>query len=388
MIKIRLSKDQLELIEFKHLLYCKKFVLPLIESNENLSDNIRDYLKENFKKIILGKPLELEMVIDYFDGLESKNVFTDIFNYSKFVARKSVKRESDFFSRLNVDPIRINNKKKKIDYLESLIRLLSEESIEIRDSEKHLLDNEFKRIKERLEKEDKVNKLRVVVQGILASHLNYTWGAYDLVKSLDVNVCPYCNRNYISVLESKSGKTRPELDHFYPKSIYPYLGLSLYNLIPSCHVCNSNLKGSYDTNSKDGKCLNPHKKGFESELIFEVYDDNLDYLIEDNNHDFDIALKEIDQTSEELEFAKNSAELFKLKELYSENHKDIVIDIINIKKIYNEAYLNELMELNVFKTQEELRQTILGNYVSEKDFSKRPLSKFTKDISDQLNLFE
>jgi len=37
---------------------------------------------------------------------------------------------------------------------------------------------------------------------------------------------------------------RPPLDHFYPRSRYPFLGTSFYNLIPSCHQCNSSVKGA------------------------------------------------------------------------------------------------------------------------------------------------
>lgn len=29
-----------------------------------------------------------------------------------------------------------------------------------------------------------------------------------------------------------------KLDHFYPKSLYPFFALSLYNLIPVCGTCN------------------------------------------------------------------------------------------------------------------------------------------------------
>lgn len=36
---------------------------------------------------------------------------------------------------------------------------------------------------------------------------------------------------------------RSALDHFYCRTYFPYLGLSLYNLVPSCTRCNSSLKG-------------------------------------------------------------------------------------------------------------------------------------------------
>lgn len=60
--------------------------------------------------------------------------------------------------------------------------------------------------------------------------------AYWLQKQLDVNVCPFCNRIYTTTLFNRS--VRPAFDHFYPKSIYPYLAVSLFNLIPICDICN------------------------------------------------------------------------------------------------------------------------------------------------------
>ena len=60
--------------------------------------------------------------------------------------------------------------------------------------------------------------------------------AYWLQKQLDVKVCPFCNRIYTTTLFNRS--VRPAFDHFYPKSTYPYLAVSLFNLIPICDICN------------------------------------------------------------------------------------------------------------------------------------------------------
>src|SRR5690606_3626800 len=40
------------------------------------------------------------------------------------------------------------------------------------------------------------------------------WYAYKLTQQLGINVCPYCNRNYIHTSISKNGRTRAELDHY------------------------------------------------------------------------------------------------------------------------------------------------------------------------------
>lgn len=67
------------------------------------------------------------------------------------------------------------------------------------------------------------------------------------VKVVGATVCPYCSRNYISPISSSASNVyRPDLDHFYPRSIYPYFGLCLQNLVPSCAACNCRIKNDED----------------------------------------------------------------------------------------------------------------------------------------------
>lgn len=71
----------------------------------------------------------------------------------------------------------------------------------------------------------------------------------EFYAALDVKVCPYCNRCLIEPIDDGAGKRTVvgELDHFYCKSKYPYLAVSLYNLVPSCGICNGkSRKGEKD----------------------------------------------------------------------------------------------------------------------------------------------
>lgn len=65
-----------------------------------------------------------------------------------------------------------------------------------------------------------------------------------LMDSLNIPVCPFCNRQYITSWEDmkKEKKSTSDLDHFFPKSEYPLFALSLFNFVPSCQVCNSRMK--------------------------------------------------------------------------------------------------------------------------------------------------
>ena len=77
------------------------------------------------------------------------------------------------------------------------------------------------------------------------------WNSFEFLKALDVQVCPYCNADTVYAMELKDRKgvifklVRTALDHYYYRARFPYLGLSLYNLVPSCTRCNTSLKGKH-----------------------------------------------------------------------------------------------------------------------------------------------
>ncbi|WP_395026076.1 hypothetical protein [Comamonas odontotermitis] len=84
------------------------------------------------------------------------------------------------------------------------------------------------------------------------------WGAYALVQAYQVRICPYCQANHVNLhVEKAKGvrgaaafQLRPPLDHYLPKSAYPYLAVSLSNLVPSCAQCNSGVKTAGDPRGK------------------------------------------------------------------------------------------------------------------------------------------
>lgn len=221
------------------------------------------------------------------------------------------------------------------------------------------------------------------------------WGPYQLIMSLNLNSCPYCNRQYINSFYSESGKTRADLDHFYPKDKYPYFALSFYNLIPSCLVCNRNIKRNQDFREK----VHPYVEGFGDDYVFtlgikkriesdvsEVYD--IEFLF-GNSKNFDIKLKGTSFSDKKfLERAINSSKSLKLEDLYK-LHKDYIQEIIKKAYIYNETRINELFNEfggSLFDTREELISLITGNYIMLDDLHKRPFSKLVRDIAMELDL--
>ena len=75
------------------------------------------------------------------------------------------------------------------------------------------------------------------------------WCAGKFIECLGVHACCYCNADLIYSQEFKEKgmlRYRSSLDHFYPQDKYPYLALSLHNLVPACERCNSKFKKESD----------------------------------------------------------------------------------------------------------------------------------------------
>ena len=227
-------------------------------------------------------------------------------------------------------------------------------------------------------KEDWNPLYKIIREEIFEKEYN-NWGSrkvqyntYEFVKSLDLKTCPYCNRNYTFTVDEDSGKLRPEIDHFYPKSIYPFLAMSFYNLIPSCPICNHTKSSKISNN-----LINP----------YDVKENDFKFIYKPTDISFtQIDSKKYDTNSFEIGFksSNKNIETFKLDELYKQ-HKDVVIDLLMKKTYYPKSYIEEL-ENNFGFTQDEIYRYLLGNYKKEEDLHKRPLSKLIKDISEELDL--
>lgn len=220
------------------------------------------------------------------------------------------------------------------------------------------------------------------------------WGAYYLTERLKVSVCPYCNRQFTTNYHSKSGRTRPQLDHFYGKAKHPYLAVSFFNLIPSCYVCNANLKGQKAFTLETH--LHPYKEGFGNYrkfgVEFKVSKSDIDYIgiFEGKLDGFNIVFRDdpnLDRQDSYWIRVNNNCDVFKIKELYNE-HKHYVSNLIMKNKIYNNAHIHQLMSTfpELFSTEFEVLRFISGAPLSEEDYSQKTLSKMTVDVVEDLKL--
>lgn len=94
------------------------------------------------------------------------------------------------------------------------------------------------------------------------------------VKGLNLRVCPYCGRSYIYAVDKGSTTVKPQIDHFLPKSKYPFLALSYFNLIPVCPICNmKDCKGEYDP------MVNIGTRPFSIIYPYEYCDNKMDFVV-------------------------------------------------------------------------------------------------------------
>ncbi len=248
--------------------------------------------------------------------------------------------------------------------------------------------------------------------------------AYWLLRNLHVRVCPYCNQIYTVTLPSpeelREGEifktTRATFDHFYSKSEYPYLAVSLFNLIPSCSVCNSN------KSNKKEKIIYPYDQEFGKNAVFRVIPDFsqeepekegniLNFLCgqsdsfyikfmgkEDIYLSSDLRVEERLSGIEDAELRERiitSIGRFKLEEIYKE-HKQEIRDILRNRYYFDENYvktvicpmLREKMGENKKDSDEVDRMAmdmLFFSNIRVEEWGQRPLSKLVSDILEQLS---
>jgi hypothetical protein len=219
-----------------------------------------------------------------------------------------------------------------------------------------------------------------------------SWGAYELTNKLDVRACLYCNRNYVITVISNNKIIRPELDHFFPKSKHPILALSFYNLIPSCHTCNSNLKGKVDFDLDD--YFHPYISNFDKEGVKFTYKPLNPKAFFGDSRNIVIKLNRLNilRLHDQIE---GNIKIFKLDEIYNE-HVDIVAGLqllylkTNKKKI-KDIFENVLVDSRGKKhsmSEKEIYELAIRNHFSSEDFAKKPMSKFEKDIAEEIGLIK
>ncbi|MEZ2336951.1 hypothetical protein AB6735_15010 [Mucilaginibacter sp. RCC_168] len=199
---------------------------------------------------------------------------------------------------------------------------------------------------------------------------------YHLAENLGIQTCIYCNRLYTHTIitENREFIARPTFDHWFPQSSYPLLALSFYNLIPSCNVCNSSIKGALPFALKD--IFHPYLKHPENEKLLSF---KFSYTLEDH-----LAAKS--KIVSGNDFTANSIRAMKLKEIYA-GHLDEIRELIYLKKAYSASYISSLNSiLKLTLSTDEIYRLAFGVYMYDDQLNKRPLSKLKKDVLAELGI--
>lgn len=372
MIKISVSKEKMKEIENKHWKWFKDNMLRnwIIQINNDADSKEygRLFLKIFFK--------DKRSFKNWFDKKNKEST-------ANWVERQENKKFC-LFKDFIIGNIHI------IDDLKKRLGIINE-SIDI-----------IKKTKSSKEFSEVTKKLRKYFEGQYNTFRdsNDEWGGAYLVKELGIKVCPYCNRNFVDTYKiDKNGKyiTSAQLDHFYSKKYYPYLALSLYNLIPCCSVCN------HSKLDKAGDIIYPYEEQFGDNVRFttcfiksggrDSYD--LNYLF-GNSDNFEIKLlpdteKLKYNLGEEIEKFKQkvdkSKEVFNIEKVYNSN-KDYVRELIKKAIIYSEGRIDELYDQypELFSSRAEVLNMVVSNYIDIDDLGKRPLAKLTRDMCNELGL--
>lgn len=215
-----------------------------------------------------------------------------------------------------------------------------------------------------------------ILYNIFVNHGYKKLDNLNFIKQLQLDTCVYCNRSYTFHLDEK-GEPKPEIDHFYPKDIYPFLAVSYYNLIPSCQTCNG-YGGKHSTDTYLENTKNP----------YQINNDDFLFSYEITSLDFMNPISKKGAVKIVLPKKINSnADLFKLEKLY-QKHEDHVLELIVKSKLdYTEKYRDYLKSYEGLNfSNAEIDRMIIGNYTSLDELHKRPLSKLYRDIALELGL--
>ncbi len=255
-----------------------------------------------------------------------------------------------------------------------------------------LKPNEFEKFKKEKFNMLKDNQLSVLIPGFPKAKKFYEAVVdsmrYDEVqkaeirpymKELGLNTCVYCNASYAVATDDR--KAIFQVDHWLPKSEYPFLCISFFNLYPACMHCNQ-LKSKKTTcnfclYTDNSDLLDPFKFSIDDKSIIK-------YMLFNNADLLKVNLKS-DKFPKDAEEHFNS---FYLGGLYSQ-FSDEIEEIVWKAKIYNESYRNQLLAAynkNFPFNMHAFKRFYLGFYPDAKDVHKRPLTLLKQSIAKEMGL--
>ena len=247
--------------------------------------------------------------------------------------------------------------------------------------------------KDRLEKGEYLADGKDAEGHVIVDHFNFLLrqifieGMYDsevfdklsLIQSKDLEVCPYCGRSKVVIGEEVGERvSKPPLDHFLPKTKYPFLAVNYYNLIPCCTTCNQmDNKGDYDPFSHLSsrlRLMNPYCFYDQIVRFSYTYNGLGDYA--ENSF-------LVNSNAENSDFEEGYFKKLKLRSFYSQEQlrvSNMYQRMVNVNG-KGEVFLENL---GIEKNTNFLEMFVLGQSLNDEMATKCCYYKFDKDIYEQM----
>lgn len=208
--------------------------------------------------------------------------------------------------------------------------------------------------------------------------------AYWLSKAKGARTCTYCGREYIYTVENLTPEdkikhvARPDFDHFLSQELYPLLSLNYYNLIPCCPICNRTVKGTQVFNLND--YVHPYLA--QSEPLFRF---SYNYVDHSKVHG------EVTIVNDTDPLENKTINAFQLRAFYKKHSETELDDLLRLTqkngKQYIEEYLVKIMSgLNIGRA--DAYRSLFGGELYDSELLERPLSKFKRDILEELGIMD
>lgn len=200
----------------------------------------------------------------------------------------------------------------------------------------------------------------------------------EKAKELHISTCCYCELAYVNAYTIINGtrripKRQFDIDHFLPKTKCPIVGLSLFNFIPSCQVCNSRIKSSKVLGATvlEKQNFNPAGENYD-------FDGNVQIRLRmcrkantffRNKGEYYIYFRSKKGYRQVVDF-------FHLEERY-EFHKNEALRLLRLKEKYPQSTIRRISSL-LGKSVSDIREDIFHKrYLNDND---RCFAKLTRDI--------
>ena len=225
------------------------------------------------------------------------------------------------------------------------------------------------------------------------------WSAWHFIRALNAGTCSYCNTEgvFSLLLNSKMPGTpetvveggdtrRSPLDHFFGYSKYPCFGLSLFNLVPSCTRCNTNMKGARKQCLK--RFIHPYLESFDDGARFYVLYEHYSSIAFPEERDVCVVVRPPtgNEDRELVNRAIESAKFFHLEEVYSQTYKREVVDIIRRIVSMPEAYWDDMKCRFPGIDGSIVNRILLGCSIDRSVINSERLSKLACDLWEQLHV--